>query len=411
VSRREVDSGRVILAAEPLSAAVARRHVRAVLDEAGAAGLVDQAQLLVSEVVTNAVLHSRGPIGLSVVAAEYWVSIEVSDGSSSVPSPRHYDDQATTGRGLEIVEFVATRWGVAQETGGKVVWFELGRPPAGRGQEVRSGHTETSEVPTGVVRLLNMPPDLVLATLERGDALLREFALLEMGEEGRARGDRPRRGGALPTAAVLEVAAAAVAAGHSGVDVAVTLPLVAADLALERLGVADEAERLASSGELLAPPALPEIAACRRWLLGQITLQLRGEAPTPWELPGAVTSRVDAVIDPGALRVLQEMGPGAIGADLANYIVFVDRAAAELLGWERDALVTQRLTTIIPHRLRQAHLAGFARYQLTGQAHILDKPVRLSALRRDGTTVEIELTITPIGRPRPTLFAARLCRI
>ena len=309
------------------------------------------------------------------------------------------------------MEFVATRWGVTPESGGKVVWFELGQPPATEGSKARSAGAATSAEPSGTVRLLNMPPHLVLATLERGDALLREFALLEMGMADQAGEDHPRRGGALPTEPVLEAAAAAVAAGHSGIDVAITLPLAAADLALERLGVADEAERLASSGELLSTPSLPEIAACRTWLLSQITLQLQGGVATPWDLPGTVGIRCG----PGLRRRLAQdpagdgTGRHCCRPDQTTSSSWTAPQRSSSVG-SRTALVAQRLTTIIPSRLRQAHLAGFARYQLTGEAHILDKPVRLPALRRDGSTVEVELTITPMGHPRPTLFAARLRR-
>jgi PAS domain S-box-containing protein len=409
VTADEVDPDKVILAPEPVSAGIARRHVTTVLDEAGAAALVDQAQLLVSEVVTNALLHSGGPIGLSVAADEGWACIEVHDTSSLAPSPRHYDDEATTGRGLEIVEVVASRWGVIRQTGGKVVWFELGQPPSAHADQAGRSTTVATATPTGTVRLLNMPPHLVVATLERGDALLREIALLQLGEATPPGPGERRPEIALPVGPVLEVAEAAVAAGQFSVNTVVEMPATAADVALERLGLTDEAERLASTGELLSPPAVPELISCRRWLLGQIALQLRGEPPTPWELPGAdSTVASPTVLDSATLEGLQAMGPAVIAADSTNHILFVTPGAADLLGWDPDALLTRRLTTIIPPDLRQAHLAGFTRYQLTGEARILGRTVRLPALRRDGTIVEVDLTICRFGPTNPALFAATL---
>jgi PAS domain S-box-containing protein len=412
VTTDRVDPEKVILAPDPVSAGIARRHVTTVLDEAGAAALIDQAQLLVSEVVTNALLHSGGPIGLCVAADEGWACIEVHDTSALVPSPRHYDDEATTGRGLEIVGVVASRWGVIPQTGGKVVWFELGQPPSAHADD-RAGRSVTTPraAPTGTVRLLNMPPHLVLATVERGDALLREIALLELGEATQSGPPERRPEFALPVGPVLEVAEAAVAAGQSSVDAAVELPVTAADIALARLALADEAERLAASGELLSPPAVPELTACRRWLLGQIALQLQGGPLTAWEMPGAASSAPrPVVLDGRTLEALQAMGPAVIAADPTNHIVFVTPGAADLLGWHPEALVAQRLTSIIPPQLRQAHLAGFTRYQLTGRAHIVGRTVRLPALRRDGDIVDVDLTIRRLGHPNPTLFAATLAR-
>jgi anti-sigma regulatory factor (Ser/Thr protein kinase) len=91
-------------------------------------------QLLVSELVTNAVRHANSPeslVGLSVLATEDVVRVEVSDGGRGfTPEPgatlREHDATAG-GWGLPIVEAIAQRWGV-EHGDGTTVWFEVDRP-------------------------------------------------------------------------------------------------------------------------------------------------------------------------------------------------------------------------------------------------------------------------------------------
>lgn len=87
--------------------------------------LVDVATLLVSEVVTNSVLHAGTEIRLRCQLTQTGVRIEVFDRSPLLPSGRHYDPQATTGRGLKLVSALASSWGVRSEDDGKALWFEL----------------------------------------------------------------------------------------------------------------------------------------------------------------------------------------------------------------------------------------------------------------------------------------------
>ena len=91
---------------------------------------IDTVVLLVSEVVTNAVLHARSDIRLEVQASADTVRVEVHDGSPVEPRVHHYRLTSGTGRGLRMVEQLARRWGVEHDVarGGKVVWFEVGRP-------------------------------------------------------------------------------------------------------------------------------------------------------------------------------------------------------------------------------------------------------------------------------------------
>ena len=109
----------------PASAATARQFVDTTLGGWGCDGFVDASRLLVSELVTNAVLHARTEFTLVLRLIRGGVRVEVHDGSQAVPVVRHYEDEAMTGRGLALVDQLAARWGVEESGAGKVVWFEL----------------------------------------------------------------------------------------------------------------------------------------------------------------------------------------------------------------------------------------------------------------------------------------------
>ena len=107
------------------SAVLARREVSAVLVRWGLDDLVDAAQLLTSELVTNSVLHARTPVTVSVARKRGQVRVAVSDGSPIEPSMRRHSMTATTGRGLQMLTSLADDWGSDATTTGKTVWFTL----------------------------------------------------------------------------------------------------------------------------------------------------------------------------------------------------------------------------------------------------------------------------------------------
>jgi len=115
------------LAAEPVAASRARRFVLDVLHQRGAESLSEVAELLVSELVTNALLHARSAMTVRVSEDPKRVRVEVTDASPVVPHRSGYGAEATTGRGLELVDALSSRWGAALRAPGKVVWFELDR--------------------------------------------------------------------------------------------------------------------------------------------------------------------------------------------------------------------------------------------------------------------------------------------
>ena len=113
------------LSATARSVPEARHHVVATLEQWGYAGLVETARLLTSELVTNAVLHARTEMTLTVEDSEAGVRIAVMDSSPVPPSMRHHSETATTGRGLRLLNQLAREWSVEENDGGKTVWFTL----------------------------------------------------------------------------------------------------------------------------------------------------------------------------------------------------------------------------------------------------------------------------------------------
>jgi anti-sigma regulatory factor (Ser/Thr protein kinase) len=120
---------------DPAEVGRARRWARSRLAGSGMAddeSLAETLVLLVSELVTNAVVHTGCPAVLRLClpgAAEdsATVRLEVADTSTRAPVPRCADRDATGGRGLALVDGLADRWGWNAEGAGKRIWCELDR--------------------------------------------------------------------------------------------------------------------------------------------------------------------------------------------------------------------------------------------------------------------------------------------
>ncbi len=125
----------LVLPASPPSVRLARTWVSKILEEIGREDLVDAAQLGVSELVTNALLHSQPPLSVRVRGTIDHPRIEVVDSSPVppqrapiAPEPADVDDfnLTTFGRGLDLVAMMSRRWGsdLAHDGRSKSVWFE-----------------------------------------------------------------------------------------------------------------------------------------------------------------------------------------------------------------------------------------------------------------------------------------------
>src|SRR5438309_7138458 len=118
---------RILLPGDVTTPAAARRFVRAALESVEADPVViETTELLTDELVTNAIVHADSKSHLFIRAAKGVVRVEITDPDDRLPSMAAPDPDALGGRGLIIVNGLASAWGVEPTTGaGKTVWFEL----------------------------------------------------------------------------------------------------------------------------------------------------------------------------------------------------------------------------------------------------------------------------------------------
>lgn len=111
----------------PVAASVreGRRFVTSLLQSWALDELVETTALLTSELLTNSVLHARTTIRLSIVGGDGCVEVHVRDGSRQGPRRRRHARDATTGRGVELLERLATSWDVSFDDNGKSVRFTV----------------------------------------------------------------------------------------------------------------------------------------------------------------------------------------------------------------------------------------------------------------------------------------------
>ena len=115
--------------AEPERVAVARQQLRELLHDWSSADQVDSAVLLLSETLTNVLVHTDADaLLLAEVRGEPGdrrMRVEVTDTSDDLPHKRRPGELASSGRGLMLIELLANRWGVDPRGKGKSIWFEL----------------------------------------------------------------------------------------------------------------------------------------------------------------------------------------------------------------------------------------------------------------------------------------------
>jgi anti-sigma regulatory factor (Ser/Thr protein kinase) len=308
---------RLSLAAEPVSVPAARRFVADGLSSWGRNDLLDDATLCVSELASNAALHTSSTfmhIDLGLHRDVVRVSVEDDGGvpaqavtpRPSFPDPEDpvellLEDEATTGRGLAIVSILASDWGVETTRGGKRVWFEITGTADEHGVRLPKMHhdeaaerSEPSEpmLPAGwaLVRLAGCPVRLSLRQDEHLDELIRELQLV-----GADRANPTLQALALELQELLSgpaharhmgrrIAQRAAAEGREFIDVDMAMPrefsaeVQKLDMAVKAADVLCEEMRLltlASSGDL---------RALRAWMTEEVVQQaLHGAAPVAWE--------------------------------------------------------------------------------------------------------------------------------
>ncbi len=420
--------GRTIdLPAHPSSVALARHLVRDVVRASGSPELSGDAELLTSEVVTNALVHAGAPIRITARVVGSGVRVDVADGSPHSPIVREYGELAGTGRGLRLLDLLA-RWGVEETVSGKAVWFELGQTrstgaPVHGPDHSYAGPTGAAPGPDQVeVTLLQVPLLLHAAWQMHAESFLREYLLTQLNDSDDAAAIVAHADASDALALLKEH----IPAPELGNDPArlmehATGARVSADRLAFRVprssvphftllnDMLDTALVIAEAGGFLTPTIQPELRALRRWLCSAVEEQARGGDPRPWSLtsqdfdaPGRVPTDWDA-------GDVEQSGSAVLVADDTNLILAANAAALSLLGYPEGDLVGRRLIAIIPERFHQAHLAGFTMHLISGRGPLLGVTVAVPAVRYDGSELDVELTVrrraTATGRP---LFVAEL---
>lgn len=292
------------LAAGPRGAAQARRWVVAACAEIGREELADTAELALSEVVTNAILHGRPPVSVRLRGTVDHPRVEVRDGSLEPPAMPDLDEVVdpseeivTFGRGLSIVARTSEAWGAERELEGKLVWFV---PSADanedgvRGLLIGWGDDEedspTFPIDTAItVRLRHVPVAALHGTLSHGAELRRELRLLAVAHQesypvasdlseyfsSLSRDFRSQLSGEALTQALRH--------GRSHLDLDVLAPQDAEERFTRLTELLDLADVFCQHERLLTLARTPEQEAFQDWLFGEFARQAAGHAPQPWQ--------------------------------------------------------------------------------------------------------------------------------
>lgn len=112
------------------------------------------------------------------------------------------------------------------------------------------------------------------------------------------------------------------------------------------------------------------------------------------ELPPGVASGEAILGNIGSeFRLLEILADAVVASDAEDRVLYLNAAAERLLGWSREELLGQPLTVLMPPRMRPIHEEGFHRYFRTGVPHLIGKPIRVPALSRDGSELDVELIL------------------
>ena len=297
------------LVPEPQSVRRARVWVVSELATIGRDDLADAAELGVSELVTNAILHADPPIVVRVGGTAAHPRVEVHDNSPAPPKARSMtaDERllATVGRGLGIVAMFSTTWGAEVSSQGKVVWFEPAAEASGmldeaqaRGEVFDLSELVDERLATVgdpgerlTVRLLGMPVQVFAHYRIWYDELRRELRLLALNHgsdyplaqelsEITLQVEQERR-----QARGIDRLDAAIARGDDRVDLVYQVPPSAGTTMGRLQTLLEQVDVFCREQRLLTLEPGPQQIALRSWYLGEFTRQTAGEAPTPW--PGS----------------------------------------------------------------------------------------------------------------------------
>ncbi len=401
---------------EPASVGEARRLVRGLLEGTGLQDVTDDAQMAVSELVTNALVHAGGEIHLAASITGPGLRVEVGDASPHLPVRRDYAARSATGRGLHMVENVVTRWSSFPLGRGKVVWFEIEDPtgqPFSALQAPSPAHEEDEE-DIVEIELLDVPLLMHAAWQEHASSLLREYLLAKLDEDMTVLGTH---GAASDAMNVLheQIPAPVLGADPEAVMGSALEPLVSEPtltLRVPRSSVAhfstlDDVTRaaleLAGAGGMFVPPMQPEIRDLCRWFCREVIEQAGGRQPTPWKAPAPerISQGLELTVAGFDLTTVSTSPRGLLATNGASVIVAVSPSAVRFLGYgSEDDLVGRPVTCVVPQRYHQAHIAGTTLHSVNGRNPLLGIPITVPVVRADGEEVHVELMV--VSRPLRT---------
>lgn len=287
------------LASSPRAAADARRWVGDVCQRLDRTDLVECAELGVSELVANAILHATAPFKVRVRGTASHPRIEVVDGSTRPPVPPatvpedDLDLLLTFGRGLSMVAQCAVAWGATIEADRKIVWFEPAPQMTDDGSvewvidQQDSPHPEpTSEVAVGI-QLLGFDVPLYLSLNQQYHELRRELRLLSLSHQS----DYPLAGDLTSMFANFErqfpdtyheQIREAASRGLPRVDVRFSMMPEAAPIFVTMTEMFDVADAFCRAERLLSMARTPTQRTFHNWMLDELIHQLDGAAAQPW---------------------------------------------------------------------------------------------------------------------------------
>jgi hypothetical protein len=283
----------------------ARRWVVKACSEIDRSDLAECAELGVSELIGNAILHGEPPIRMRMRGTHEHPRIEVSDGSRQPPvlpeplgrHPIEDDPLITFGRGLDIVARCATAWGADIDEDGKVVWFVPSPATLTEGTKgVITGEDQPETSPTNhiPVEVREVPLRTLHASQTQWNELRREVRLLALAHEDDyplakslselfADLDRVLRDG------IHDEIESALASGEATTDLRVDVPKASDETIEQFLDLLDLADEFCQEQRLLSLARTAEQRRFQRWLFGELVRQQRGEPPRPW--PGMTVVR------------------------------------------------------------------------------------------------------------------------
>ncbi|QDH11137.1 ATP-binding protein [Nocardioides dongxiaopingii] len=289
------------LGAGPRSVQDARRWVVATFVDIGRSDLVECAEMAVSELVTNALLHGAPPIRVRVRGTREHPRIEVGDGSTeapALPAPPtgdDLDDLLTFGRGLSIVARASDAWGADIEDEGKTVWCapaaEFAEDDGAEGiitGLVGGNGQQGGDQPADPMRfrLLNVPVRDYASFYNHFRELRREVRLLAMAHEA----DYPlakdladvfaQLGRPLTLGAMRDEVGRAQEEGLTHTDLEVVMGRTEARGVRRFVELLDLTDAFAREEKMLSLARTPEQHTFQTWFLGEFVRQADGGEPT-----------------------------------------------------------------------------------------------------------------------------------